>query len=257
MNCDTAPWKMDGKRFSMVGWRKGAPPPDALVVLARIAADDLGTFHLHTEMFLDKIDGSEDGEERVALAAARATDMAYLTEGFGRHLVRHGERFVSQWRGLGDDRHEHPSADASTAGAPEPAGSARNALASGHHLVQGFRQVDLAPGVLVGREQGRPHHYMVLGTVHVAEGLRHHLLNDFNGISGRLGEAKPDDGVQSRRVAVVADVVPMDTAGLAAFLLVADGALHEFIVLEILQWSLAYQTFFFHHLDCLLCQCIA
>ena len=85
----------------------------------------------------------------------------------------------------------------------------------------------------------------------------HHLLNDFNGISGRLGKAKPDDGVQPCRMAVVADVVPLDAAGLAALLLVADGALHEFIVLEILQRSLAYQTLFFHHLDCLLCQCIA
>ena len=107
--------------------------------------------------------------------------------------------------------------------------------------------------VLVGREQGRPHHHMVFGAVHVAEGLCHHLLDDLNWVSGRLSEAKPDDGVQPCCMAVVADIVPMDAAGLAALLLVADGTLHEFIVLEILQRSLTDQTFFFHYY-CLFCQ---
>ena len=58
-------------------------------------------------------------------------------------------------------------------------------------------------------------------------------------------------------MAIVAHIVPMDTAGLAALLLVADGTLHELIVLEILQRSFANQAFFFHDPDCLLCQCIA
>ena len=40
----------------------------------------------------------------------------------------------------------------------------------------------------------------------------------------------------------------MDAAGLAALLLVADGALHELIVLKILQRCFANQAFFFHDL---------
>ena len=68
-----------------------------------MAADDLGAFHLNAEVLLDEIDGCEDGEERVALAAARAADMAYFTEGSGRHQVRQCKRLVSQRRGLGDD----------------------------------------------------------------------------------------------------------------------------------------------------------
>ena len=208
-------------------------------------------------MLLDEIDGSEDGKERVALATAWPANVAYLSEGLCRHLVRQCKGFVSEWGGLGDDRHEHPRADARTAGTPEAAGTARNALSPRHHLVQRLGQVDLAPGVLVGREQGRTYHHMVFGAVHVAKGLHHHLLNDLNRVSGGLGEAKPNDGIQSCRMAVVADVVAMDAAGLAALLLVANGALHELIVLKILQRSLAYQTLFFHHLDGLLCQCIA
>ena len=46
-------------------------------------------------------------------------------------------------------------------------------------------------------------------------------------------------------------------AALAALLLVADGTLHELVALKILQRSLADQTFFLHHLYCLLSQCIA
>ena len=103
--------------------------------------------------------------------------------------MRQGKRLVSERRGLGDNRHKHPRADARTTGAPETACSARNALTTGHHLVQGFWQVYPTPGVLVGREQGRPHHHVVLGTVHVAERLRHHPLDNLNGVSGRLGEA--------------------------------------------------------------------
>ena len=78
---------MSGKRLSMVCRRKGASDTDALVILAGIAAADLGAFHLHAEVLLDEINSSEDGQERVALAAARTADMAYLAEGSGRHLV--------------------------------------------------------------------------------------------------------------------------------------------------------------------------
>ena len=68
------------KRLLMVCRRKGAAPTDALVVLARITANNLGPFHRYAEMFLDEIDGSKDGKERVAFAAARATDVTYLSE---------------------------------------------------------------------------------------------------------------------------------------------------------------------------------
>ena len=83
--------------------REGAPPPDTLVIPVRIAADDFGTFHLYTEVFLDEIDSCEDRKERVTLAAARTADMTYLTEGFGRHLVRQGKWLALERRGFSDD----------------------------------------------------------------------------------------------------------------------------------------------------------
>ena len=53
---------------------------DALVVLRGIAADDLVLFHLDAEMLSDEINGSQDGEKRISLAAARSADLPNLTQ---------------------------------------------------------------------------------------------------------------------------------------------------------------------------------
>ena len=60
---------------------------DALVVLAGIIADDIRSLHFHTKFFLGEVDGRENGQIGVALAAARATDVSYFTKRLCRHLM--------------------------------------------------------------------------------------------------------------------------------------------------------------------------
>ena len=60
---------------------------NALVVLAGIIADDISSVHFHTELLLGEVDGREDGQIGVTLAAARATDVAYLAKRLCCHLV--------------------------------------------------------------------------------------------------------------------------------------------------------------------------
>ena len=60
---------------------------DALVILAGIIADDIRSVHFHTELLLGEVDGREDGQIGVALAAARSTDASYLTKRLCCHLM--------------------------------------------------------------------------------------------------------------------------------------------------------------------------
>ena len=74
-----------------VCFRKRAPLADALVVAARIMADDMRFIHLNAEMLLYEIDGGKDGEVGVAFAAARSADVADRPERLCRHPVRQRE----------------------------------------------------------------------------------------------------------------------------------------------------------------------
>ena len=71
--------------FFMVAFREGTAFADALIVLRRIAADHLRLFHGDAEMLFDKIDGGEDRQKGIPLAAARAADI-----GDGGQLFRGG-----------------------------------------------------------------------------------------------------------------------------------------------------------------------
>ncbi len=59
----------------MICFGEGTAFADALVVLGRIAADHLRLFHGDAEMLFDKINGGEDRQKGIPLAAARAADM--------------------------------------------------------------------------------------------------------------------------------------------------------------------------------------
>ena len=72
-------------------------------------------------------------------------------------------------------------------------------------------------------------------------------IDDFYGILGGFRQAQADDGIHSCRMALVAHIVPVHTARLAIFLLVADGALHEFIHLQILKRGFANEALFLGH----------
>ena len=60
----------------MIHLRKRTAFSDALVVLHGVMAYDLRLFHLDAEMLPYKVNGSKDGEERIPLAVARASDFA-------------------------------------------------------------------------------------------------------------------------------------------------------------------------------------
>ena len=219
---------------------------DALVVLRRIVADDIMRFHFNAEVLFNKVDGGEDGEEGIPLAAPGPADLADAAKRACGHLMGEGKRLHGQGRGFGDDGDEHAGADPRPARAPEAAGAAGNVLAAVHHLHQGVVQVDIASGVFVGGQQRGTHHHVMLRPVHMAKRHGHHLLDDLDGVLGGLVHAQPDDSVQPLGVAVVAHIVPVDAPGLAQFLLVAYPAFHEYVRFEILQRRLADQTFFLH-----------
>ena len=202
--------------------------------------------HLHAEALFYKVDGGEDGEEGIPLAAPGPADLADAPKRACGHLMGEGEWLHCQGRGLGDDGDKHAGADPCPAGAPEAAGTAGDVLSAVHHLHQGTVQVDIAAGVFIGGQQRGADHHVMLRPVHMAEGHGHHLLDDPDGVLRGLGHAQPDDGVQAPGVAVVAHIVPVDAPGLAQFLLVAYPALHEHVRFEVLQRRLADQTFFLH-----------
>ena len=79
---------------SNFGFEKWASFADTLVILVGIIADDIWLFHFHTELLLGEVDGREDGEIGVALAAARTTDVANLAKGLCRHLMRQCKRLL-------------------------------------------------------------------------------------------------------------------------------------------------------------------
>ena len=188
----------------------------------------------------------QDRQPGIPLAAPRP---AHLADGFqrpGGHAVAQAPGLGGQRRRSCHDGHVLPGADASTAGAPESAGTARHGTAAAGDLPQGRFQVQLTSRVLVGSQQRRAHHHMVFRAVHVAERHRHHLPDEGNRVGGVGRQTKPEDAVQPMGVAAVADIVAVDAAGFAGLLFVTDGALHHRILFEIFQRRAADQTFFAH-----------
>jgi hypothetical protein len=80
---------------------------------------------------------------------------------------------------------------------------------------------------------------MMLRTVHMAEGHRHHLLHNDQRVFGGFGKAQSQNAVHSLGVALAANIVAMDTPGFAGLCFAANGTFHHFVLLEILQGSFA------------------
>lgn len=166
----------------MVGNGERTAFSNALVVPAGEMADYLRPFHLHAKVLLGEVNGRQERQVGIPLAAAWTANLSDLIQRLGRHPVGEAPRLLGQRCGLGDDGDEHPGADGSTASAPESAGSAGDRLSSMHHLHQGGFQINGPTGILVGCQKSGAYHDMMLRAVHMAEGLRHHLVDDFHGI---------------------------------------------------------------------------
>ena len=232
--------------FAPVDGRKRAALADALVVLGAEVAGGHAALHRHAQLLPCEVDGSQDRQPGIPLAAPRP---AHLADGFqrpGGHAVAQAPGFGGQRCRAGHDGHVLPGADACPAGAPESAGAAGHGPAAAGDLLQGRFQVQRPARVFVGGQQRGAHHHMVFRAVHVAERHCHHLPDEGDGIGGVGRQAKPEDAVQPLGVAAVADIVAMDAAGFAGLLFVTDGALHHRILFEIFQRRAADQTFFAH-----------
>ena len=227
---------------------EGALATDALVVDVAAGAGDGGAFHRHAEVLAHKVDGREYRQVGVALAAAGAAIEGHLFQGAGGEQVAEAPGVGGEGRVACDDGHEDARADGGSAGAHVSACTAGHLPAAAYHFREAGGEVDLhavgRDGVVVGRKQGGAHQHVVLGAVHVAERLRHHLLQDGDGVLRRLGEAHGDDGVHALGVAVGADVVALGAARLAGFLAVAQRAFHHGVLVQILQRGTADKAFF-------------
>ena len=223
-----------------------AAASDALVVLRGVVAGDGRFFQRDAEMFLYEIAGGEDGQEGIPLAAARAADRADPAQGLRGHLVGQRKGLYGQRGRMGDDGDRHPRADTGSAGAPKAAGTSGDAFPPAHHFGQGARQIDVAAGIPVRRQQSRSDHDMMLRAMHMTEGHSHHLFNNRYRVSGGLCQAQSDNAVQSPGMTVITYIVAIHTSRFAVFLFVADGALHRDIRRQIFQGRLADQAFFIH-----------
>ena len=223
---------------------------DALVVELAACAFHHWLLYLYAEMLLHEVDGRQHGEVGVAFAAARATVLRHLLQCFGRAEVAEPPRVGRERSVARDDGHKDARANRRAAGTHIAAEAAGHLTAALHHLDQPRGHVDfgrVGQAVVVGCQQRGTHQHVVFGAVHVAEWLRHHLLEDFNRVARGLLHAHGNDGIHARRVAVVTDIVAFGAAGLAGFLLVADDALHHCVLLQVFERSSADETFFVCH----------
>lgn len=212
-------------------------------------ADNIRTFHFNSEMLLGKVNCRDQRKIRIPLAAARTSDPSDCLEGAGCHQVRKPPRLLGKRRRFGDNGDEHSGTDGRSAGAPEAAGPTRYGFSAMQHFDKGCFQVDVSPGVPICGQKSRTHHDMMLWSVHVAKRLFHHLVNNLERVPGFFLETQTDDKIHPGSMALVADIVSIDAARLAVFLLMADGALHELILFQILKRRFAYDTFFVRHLS--------
>ena len=73
---------------------------DVLVVLAEMAAHNGRLVHGDTEIRFHEINGCQNGQIGVALAAPRATHLGNLAQRCSRHLVRQSKWFDGQRCGV-------------------------------------------------------------------------------------------------------------------------------------------------------------
>ena len=80
---------------------------DALVILAEMSAHDGRFVHVYTEIRFHEINGCQNGQIGISLAASWTTHLSNLTQRCCRHLVRQSKGFDGQGCGVRDDGDEH------------------------------------------------------------------------------------------------------------------------------------------------------
>lgn len=211
---------------------------------ATVGADRDRPLHLHPQMLPGKLHGGKDCQKGIPFAAPGAACLADALQRPGSHLIAQSPGLPGQGRGVCGDGHELPRADARPAGTPETAGAAGDLICPGCISPEGPPPDPACRLHSDRRQQCRPYHHMVLRAVHMAKGQIHHPADDGHRVSGSLRKAQSENAVHSLGVAVAAYIVSVHAAGLAAFLPMADGALHFLLLRQVFQRCLANQAFF-------------
>ena len=81
-------------------WKERTTHTDALVVLAEMSAHYRRFVHGYTKIRFHEINGRQNGQIGIALAASWATHLGNLTQRCCRHLVRQSKGFDGQWCGV-------------------------------------------------------------------------------------------------------------------------------------------------------------
>ena len=213
---------------------EGAALHNALVILADPCASHILAFlQFHAEFFPDKINGFQNGNTAVALAAAGTADLGFTGKYPGGHLVAPSPGLGGQRAGTGNDGNADARTDRCAAATPQPADTAGNLTATALHFQQSALQIQFASGIMEGDQHTGTYQYMVLRSVHVAEGQFHQLVQDLNGIFGCFVKACAEKTVHACHMAFAANIMTVLAATVADLYLFADLALHFLGIFQI------------------------
>ena len=114
---------------------EGAALHNALVILADPCASHILAFlQFHAKFLPDKINGFQNGNTAVALAAAGSADLGFTGKYPGGHLVAPAPGLGGQRAGTGDDGNTDTRTDRCAATAPQSADTAGNLTATALHF---------------------------------------------------------------------------------------------------------------------------
>ena len=88
----------------------------------------------------------------------------------------------------------------------------------------------------------------MLRTMHMTKRHRHHLLQNLNRISRSLIKTNPINRINTPRVTLITNIMPLLTTRLAILHLMTYSTLHRPLLFKINQRSFTNQTFFFYNI---------
>ena len=114
-------------------------------------------------------------------------------------------------------RPRNPPSEPTSAGTPESAGSSWNGFPTVQHFHHRFPQINSTSRIFICSKQRRSHHDMMLRSMHMAKRCIHHLPDNLDRISGCFVYTQGKNGVQSLRMTIITNIMPVLASGLAQF----------------------------------------
>ena len=122
---------------------------------------------------------------------------------------------------------------------------------SKNDLCKGFLQVNITAGIFICSKQSRSNHYMMFRSVHVAERLPHHPVQNFYRTSGSFCHTDAPDHVHTSGVTFITDIMAFHTSCSADLPFMADGTFRLNAMIQIFKRLSTDQTFIVHWFPCL------